>query len=166
MQNMDRFGAGLVTVFMVLSLFVRVPLAGFVIILSGLVLPFPKFMCEHISTNAQCGVAPALSIGLEEDVPMFWRIYMTALCILIPLGMEQSRSRRELYDLKESLSFYKAYHSNPINEAIHLVCIPTILWSTIGLYSFTTPVFGQGTSTPLDWSAFVAIVYAQVPPTN
>jgi hypothetical protein len=164
LQNMERFGKGLITVFLVLSLLIRMPLIGSLIVLSGLAMPFPKFLCDHISTSAKCGVAPALSIGLEEDVPSFWCVYMTALCVLIPLGMEQSRRRGDLYDLKESLSFYKAYHSHPINEAIHLVCIPTILWSSIGLFTYTTPMFGEGTSTALDWSAFVAIIYAQVPP--
>ena len=87
---------------------------------------------------------------------------MLVLCIAIPLGMEQSKRRGELYDLKESLAFYKSYHSNPVNEAIHLVCIPGILWSSIGLFSYTAPMFGEGSATALDWSAFVAIVYAQV----
>ena len=76
--------------------------------------------------------------------------------------MEQSRRRGELYDLKEGLAFYKSYHSETINVAIHLVCIPGILWSSLGLFSYTAPIFGEGTATPLDWSAFIAILYAQV----
>ena len=157
---MEHFGAGLLLLFFSVSILIRFPLIGYLVLLAGLILPFPNILCAFLSTS-QCGSA-ALKIDLEADIPIFWRVYMLVLFILIPLGMEQSKRRGELYDLKEGLAFYKAYHSNPINEAIHLVCIPGILWSTIGLFSYTSPMFGPGTSSALDWSALVAIIYAQV----
>ncbi|KAG7562864.1 hypothetical protein FFLO_01693 [Filobasidium floriforme] len=32
-------------------------------------------------------------------------------------------------NVKKQLTFYASYHSNPVNIAIHMVCIPMILWS-------------------------------------
>jgi hypothetical protein len=162
MNEMEHFGAGLTALFLSLNILIRFPLLGYLIVFAGLMLPFPKFVCSYLTTSSQCGTAPALRMDFESEIPLFWRAYMLGLCILIPLGMEQSRRRGELYDLKEGLAFYKAYHSNPINEAIHLVCIPGILWSTIGLYSYSSPMFGPGTPSALDWSALVAIIYGQV----
>lgn len=34
-----------------------------------------------------------------------------------------------LFDLRRQLAFYGAYHSHPINQLIHLVFVPLILWS-------------------------------------
>ncbi|KAI0773399.1 hypothetical protein BC629DRAFT_1528218 [Irpex lacteus] len=34
-----------------------------------------------------------------------------------------------LFDTRKQLTFYGAYHSNPINVGIHIVCVPLILWS-------------------------------------
>ncbi|KAG5365613.1 putative endoplasmic reticulum membrane protein [Yarrowia sp. B02] len=31
------------------------------------------------------------------------------------------------YDLKNQLAFYRAYHSNPVNVVIHVICVPIIL---------------------------------------
>ncbi|WWC58544.1 uncharacterized protein I303_101087 [Kwoniella dejecticola CBS 10117] len=33
------------------------------------------------------------------------------------------------FDVEEELAFYSSYHANKINQAIHFVCIPQILWS-------------------------------------
>jgi uncharacterized membrane protein YGL010W len=30
--------------------------------------------------------------------------------------------------ISSQLTFYASYHSNPVNIAIHMVCIPMILW--------------------------------------
>lgn len=38
-----------------------------------------------------------------------------------------------LLDLKEHLVFYKSYHTDEVNVAIHLFCIPIILLSAIAL---------------------------------
>lgn len=46
-------------------------------------------------------------------------------------------------DLASQLAFYRAYHFNSTNVAIHLVCIPIILLSTI---AFLTPVNVLGDS--------------------
>lgn len=33
-------------------------------------------------------------------------------------------------DLEKHLVFYGSYHSNPVNVAIHMVCVPTILMTS------------------------------------
>jgi uncharacterized membrane protein YGL010W len=33
------------------------------------------------------------------------------------------------FDLKDQLTFYGSYHNNPINQAIHFVFVPAILWT-------------------------------------
>ncbi|AOA62038.1 Phytosphingosine metabolism [Komagataella phaffii CBS 7435] len=40
-----------------------------------------------------------------------------------------------LLDLEQQLAFYRAYHFNKVNVAIHLVFVPTILFSTVGFLS-------------------------------
>ncbi|KAI0688569.1 hypothetical protein BC835DRAFT_305912 [Cytidiella melzeri] len=38
-------------------------------------------------------------------------------------------SAGSLFDIRKQLTFYGAYHSNPTNIAIHITCVPLILWS-------------------------------------
>ena len=154
------FGVLLVILFNVLGVLIRYPLIGTLIVFSGLILPFPKVICPYL--GPQCGFTAALTLTVDDNMPTFWKGYLLIIGVLIPLGMEQSKRRGELYDLKEGLAFYKSYHSNPINLAIHLICIPGILWSSIGLFSYSSPMFGPGTSPSLNWSAFISILYAQV----
>lgn len=46
-----------------------------------------------------------------------------------------------LFDLKNHLAFYRAYHSNETNVTIHLICIPIILSTAIFIFSkFTIPI--------------------------
>ena len=35
----------------------------------------------------------------------------------------------QLFDLKYQYNFYKLYHKDKINVAIHIFCIPMIVWS-------------------------------------
>lgn len=39
------------------------------------------------------------------------------------------------FSLRQQLAFYGAYHSNPTNVWIHIVCVPWIVWSTYVLGS-------------------------------
>ncbi|TCD66841.1 hypothetical protein EIP91_000919 [Steccherinum ochraceum] len=34
-----------------------------------------------------------------------------------------------MFDVRKQLTFYGAYHSNPINVLIHVICVPLIQWS-------------------------------------
>ncbi|KAJ9117230.1 hypothetical protein QFC20_000375 [Naganishia adeliensis] len=60
-----------------------------------------------------------------------------------------------------NLTFYASYHSHPINIAIHMICIPIILWSFLLLLAHIP--LGSGAVTKVGpWLAFqpnVALVY-------
>lgn len=43
-------------------------------------------------------------------------------------------------DLKEQLTFYGSYHHNPINQLIHAVFVPLILWSVVIWASYTPTI--------------------------
>jgi len=153
----DSFVGGLIALFVATGILIRLPLVGVFLIALGAFVPFPPAVCQWVSTSPECKV----TVGMDSEIPIGWCVYGVLVVVLIPLGMEQSRRRNELYNLVDSVSFYKAYHSNAINEAIHLCCIPTILWSAIGILSFSSPVFGAGGAATLDWSALFAFMYAQ-----
>ncbi|CCA72830.1 hypothetical protein PIIN_06766 [Serendipita indica DSM 11827] len=36
-----------------------------------------------------------------------------------------------IFNVKDQLAFYGSYHSNKVNVAIHIVCVPLIVWSTL-----------------------------------
>ncbi|ETW84268.1 hypothetical protein HETIRDRAFT_439100 [Heterobasidion irregulare TC 32-1] len=44
-----------------------------------------------------------------------------------------------LFDVRKQLTFYGAYHSNPTNVNIHIICVPLLLWS-FQVLSSTLPV--------------------------
>lgn len=47
-----------------------------------------------------------------------------------------------LFDVYKQLTFYGAYHSNKINVAIHIICVPWILWSWFALIAnFSLPEY-------------------------
>ena len=41
----------------------------------------------------------------------------------------------QIFDFNSNYEFYKNYHGNIINQWIHILCIPAIVWSTIVLLS-------------------------------
>jgi uncharacterized membrane protein YGL010W len=53
------------------------------------------------------------------------------------------------FDLRDQLSFYGAYHNNRLNQAIHFVFVPAILW-TVAVWLAYTPVLFE-----FDWAAHV-----------
>ncbi|CAK4082222.1 unnamed protein product [Aphanomyces euteiches] len=46
---------------------------------------------------------------------------------------------KDKFNLEKQVTFYLSYHSDPINKALHLVCIWPILLSAIYLLNTTTP---------------------------
>ncbi|KAH8106281.1 hypothetical protein BXZ70DRAFT_918993 [Cristinia sonorae] len=40
-----------------------------------------------------------------------------------------------LFNVRKQLTFYGAYHSNPINVFIHVICVPIIQWSAWSMVS-------------------------------
>ncbi len=51
--------------------------------------------------------------------------------------------------LKELLNEYAKTHQNPVNSAIHMVCVPVIVWASIGLgWGLSNMTYGRW----LDWT--------------
>ncbi|KAH6797323.1 ER membrane protein [Perilla frutescens var. hirtella] len=48
-----------------------------------------------------------------------------------------------LFDLEEQFSFYGAYHSNPINIAVHMIFVWPIVFTALLLLNFIPPFFSQ-----------------------
>jgi len=74
----------------------------------------------------------------------------------------------KLFDVRHQLTFYGAYHSNRINVAIHIVCVPLLLWSfqvmasQIPVPSFIPAVhhrFSEYLVFDLNYSAIHAAIY-------
>jgi uncharacterized membrane protein YGL010W len=38
-----------------------------------------------------------------------------------------------LFDVRKQITFYGSYHSHPVNVAIHIFCVPALLWSALVL---------------------------------
>ncbi|GAB4817512.1 hypothetical protein N2152v2_004558 [Parachlorella kessleri] len=57
------------------------------------------------------------------------------------------------FNLKDQLTFYGSYHSNPLNQAIHFVFVPAILW-TVAVWLAYTPAFAHFNFLPLLPSGF------------
>eukprot|EP01098_Paradermamoeba_levis_P003753 TRINITY_DN1669_c0_g1_i1.p1 TRINITY_DN1669_c0_g1~~TRINITY_DN1669_c0_g1_i1.p1 ORF type:complete len:210 (-),score=65.02 TRINITY_DN1669_c0_g1_i1:46-675(-) len=46
-----------------------------------------------------------------------------------------------IFDLPSQISYYAAYHNNTVNKLIHLVFVPTILWTALVLLCYSGPLF-------------------------
>ncbi|KAJ2909469.1 hypothetical protein GGI21_001854 [Coemansia aciculifera] len=44
-----------------------------------------------------------------------------------------------MFDLATEFPKYGEYHANKVNVAIHMVCVPIIMWCTLGLTTWMTP---------------------------
>jgi len=59
------------------------------------------------------------------------------------------------------LDEYAASHRNPINKALHWVCVPLIVWSLIGLL-WSLPAPGRGELDYANWASYAvaaAVLY-------
>eukprot|EP01135_Chromosphaera_perkinsii_P003151 Nk52_evm40s236 gene=Nk52_evmTU40s236 len=73
-----------------------------------------------------------------------------------------------VFNLEEQIGFYAQYHHDRINQLIHIVFVPTILWTVLVWASFTGPIGGVDLETygipkemlTLDGSLCIALVYA------
>jgi len=43
-------------------------------------------------------------------------------------------------NLEKQLRFYGAYHHDPVNIGIHMICVPIILWTTFTLFTNSGPL--------------------------
>ncbi|KAL4925473.1 2-hydroxy-palmitic acid dioxygenase MPO1 [Aspergillus undulatus] len=67
-------------------------------------------------------------------------------------------------NLEKQLLFYGAYHNNPVNVAIHITCVPILLFTGIAMASntpafFTLPEFLQFENLPPNLGTIGALVY-------
>ncbi|CAE8645599.1 unnamed protein product, partial [Polarella glacialis] len=71
------------------------------------------------------------------------------------------RSMWQYRDLQEALGFYGAYHQDPVNQAIHFVFVPALLWSfLVGFAHF--PLLGKELSVAghrLTYSTLIFFAY-------
>lgn len=58
--------------------------------------------------------------------------------------------------LQELLSEYSESHQNPVNKAVHWVCVPAIFWSIVGLL-YAVPLPGES-----DWMNLALLALAAV----
>ncbi|KAH8914994.1 DUF962-domain-containing protein [Atractiella rhizophila] len=49
----------------------------------------------------------------------------------------------KVFSLEEQFAFYGAYHSNHVNIAIHILCVPCIFWSALVMGNRYLPSFGH-----------------------
>ncbi|RLV95664.1 Dolichyl-diphosphooligosaccharide--protein glycosyltransferase subunit STT3 [Spathaspora sp. JA1] len=70
----------------------------------------------------------------------------------------------KLFDIEHHLVFYRSYHFNHVNVAIHLVCIPIILLSAITMLSptnilgTTQPYVNLGSALAIGYGTFYALL--------
>ncbi|KAI0046885.1 DUF962-domain-containing protein [Auriscalpium vulgare] len=71
-------------------------------------------------------------------------------------------------DIRKQLAFYGAYHANPVNIVIHVVCVPIIVWTfKVFLADVPTPsfvpevhyTFNEYLAFDLNWSVLFAATY-------
>lgn len=44
------------------------------------------------------------------------------------------------FNLVKELTFYGAYHNNPVNQLIHFIFVPLILWTVAVWLAYTPPL--------------------------
>jgi len=71
----------------------------------------------------------------------------------------------DLLNLEKQLRFYGAYHHDPINIAIHMTCVPLLLWTAIVLFTNSPPLLPTLSHNivfehlPPNLALFVALAY-------
>ncbi|RAL03577.1 2-hydroxy-palmitic acid dioxygenase MPO1 [Aspergillus ibericus CBS 121593] len=68
-------------------------------------------------------------------------------------------------NLEKQLLFYGAYHNNPVNIAIHMTCVPILLFTGIALASNTPVLLAlpdalQIDNLPLNLGTIAAVIYS------
>ncbi|WVZ19083.1 hypothetical protein V8G54_006405 [Vigna mungo] len=77
--------------------------------------------------------------------------------------IKNSESKMGLLDLEKHFAFYGAYHSNPINVAIHILFVWPILFTAQIILYFTPSLLSLGFLPPvlvLNWGFFATVFYA------
>jgi len=77
--------------------------------------------------------------------------------------IKNSETKMGLLDLEKHFAFYGAYHSNPINVAIHILFVWPILFTAQIILYFTPTLLSLGFLPPvlvLNWGFFATVFYA------
>ncbi|KAK7354151.1 hypothetical protein VNO80_19609 [Phaseolus coccineus] len=77
--------------------------------------------------------------------------------------IKKSETKMGLLDLEKHFAFYGAYHSNPINVAIHILFVWPILFTAQMILHFTPTLLSVGFLPPvlvLNWGFFATVFYA------
>jgi len=77
--------------------------------------------------------------------------------------IKTSETKMGLLDLEKHFAFYGAYHSNPINVAIHILFVWPILFTAQIILYFTPTLLSLGFLPPvlvLNWGFFATVFYA------
>ncbi|KAL7749972.1 hypothetical protein RI367_004487 [Sorochytrium milnesiophthora] len=67
------------------------------------------------------------------------------------------------FNLEKELSFYLGYHSNKLNQLVHIVFVPLIFWTTLVWLNNTSALFETellGYAFPVNGALLVTAVYA------
>ena len=56
-----------------------------------------------------------------------------------------AKESRSFFDLRSQFIFYASYHNNPVNVAIHLVCIWNLVWSGLALMQVGMVLYQRNT---------------------
>lgn len=69
-----------------------------------------------------------------------------------------------LFDLEQQFAFYGAYHSNPVNIAVHMIFVWPIAFTILVLLHFTPPLFTielwDQSSLVLNYGFLLTVIYA------
>lgn len=70
------------------------------------------------------------------------------------------------FDLRDQLTFYGSYHSNPLNQAIHFVFVPAILWTVAVWLAYTPPLLSLDLAPllPTCWANYARCVLSPPAP--
>eukprot|EP00930_Biecheleria_cincta_P002584 TRINITY_DN103591_c0_g1_i1.p1 TRINITY_DN103591_c0_g1~~TRINITY_DN103591_c0_g1_i1.p1 ORF type:complete len:252 (+),score=34.76 TRINITY_DN103591_c0_g1_i1:46-756(+) len=87
---------------------------------------------------------------------------LTNFIVIMLIAVVLLRAMWSNRNLSEALAFYGAYHQDPVNQAIHFVFVPLLLWSFLGFFAHI-PVLGQEWSLPgghpVSYASVIALAY-------
>jgi len=69
-----------------------------------------------------------------------------------------------VFNLKDQMAFYGAYHNNFLNQLVHVVFVPLLMWSALVWAAYSGPLIGLKFSDLGPWTsilpAFVHTTFA------
>lgn len=101
-----------------------------------------------------------------KDLPYGFQIYLAIVGVLFHVALLQSLLRGDFFQFEKQVAFYKSYHSEKVNVAIHFACIWPILWSYLVFFGqseawLPTPSWFPA-SCSLNLAFYIACVYSLI----